>query len=76
MDKNKGEFQLRRIAFWHYKKCKVYEFIINNYEFPADKIAEIYKNCGEIEIIFKRLQQNFHLKYFLGDNQKAIEIQI
>jgi len=26
--------------------------------------------------MFKRLKQNFPLKYFLGDNQKAIEIQI
>lgn len=26
--------------------------------------------------MFKRLKQNFPLKYFLGDNQNAIEIQI
>ena len=26
--------------------------------------------------MFKRLNQDFPLKYFLGDNQKAIEIQI
>ena len=25
---------------------------------------------------FKRLKQNFHLKYFLGDNRNAIQIQI
>ena len=27
-------------------------------------------------MLFKRLKQNFPLKYFLGDNQNAIEIQI
>ncbi len=75
-DKNKGEFQLRRIAFWHEEKRKVYEFITNNYELPADKIADIYKNRWQIETMFKRLKQNFPLKYFLGDNQNAIEIQI
>jgi len=75
-DKNKNEFQLRRIAFWHEGKRKVYEFITNNYELPADKIADIYKNRWQIETMFKRLKQNFPLKYFLGDNQNAIEIQI
>ena len=40
---------------------------------------EILKGCGrnpKIELLFKQLKQNFQLKYFLGDNQNAIEIQI
>lgn len=75
-DNNGKSFHLRRIAFWYDKHQKVYEFITNNYELPADKIAEIYKNRWQIETMFKRLKQNFPLKYFLGDNQNAIEIQI
>jgi len=75
-DKDENEFQLRRIAFWHQEKNKVYEFITNNYELQADKITDIYKNRWQIETMFKRLKQNFPLKYFLGDNQNAIEIQI
>lgn len=70
------QFHLRRIAFWNDKHQKVYEFITNNYELEADKIAEIYKNRWQIETMFKRLKQNFPLKYFLGDSQNAIEIQI
>lgn len=75
-DKNGNEFNLRRIAFWHQEKRKVYEFITNNYELEADRITDIYKNRWQIENMFKRLKQNFPLKYFLGDNQNAIEIQI
>ncbi|AUS06055.1 transposase [Pseudotamlana carrageenivorans] len=75
-DKNGNAFSLRRIAFWHEKHQKVYEFITNNYDLDADKIADIYKNRWQIETMFKRLKQNFPLKYFLGDNQNAIEIQI
>ena len=30
----------------------------------------------QIEILFKQLRQNFPLKYFLGDNENAIKIQI
>ena len=75
-DKQGKEFHLRRIAFWHQETRKVYEFITNNYELEADKITDIYKNRWQIETMFKRLKQNFPLKYFLGDNQNAIEIQI
>lgn len=76
LDKKGDPFFLRRIAFWHDEHHKVYEFITNNYDLDADKIAEIYKNRWQIETMFKRLKQNFPLKYFLGDNQNAIEIQI
>ena len=69
-------FRLRRIEYWHEPHNKVYEFITNNYELTPDKIADIYKNRWQIETMFKRLKQNFPLKYFLGDNQNAIEIQI
>lgn len=72
----KTEFKLRRIAYWHELHKKVYEFITNNFELPPDRIANIYKNRWQIETMFKRLKQNFPLKYFLGDNQNAIEIQI
>lgn len=76
IDKKGEVFNLRRIAFWHDAHKKVYEFITNNYALDADKIADIYKNRWQIESMFKRLKQNFPLKYFLGDNQNAIEIQI
>jgi IS4 transposase len=42
----------------------------------AEKIALIYKWRWQIELLFKQLKQNFPLKYFLGDNENAIEIQI
>jgi len=41
-----------------------------------DKIAAIYKHRRQIGTMFKRLKQNFLLKYLLGDNQNTIEIQI
>jgi IS4 transposase len=66
----------KRVAFYHVEQNKVYEFISNNFEIEADKIADIYKQRWQIETLFKRLKQNFPLKYFFGDNQNAIEIQI
>lgn len=71
-----GSFILRRIAYYHASQDRTYVFLTNNMDLPADTIAEIYKNRWQIETMFKRLKQNFPLKYFLGDNQNAIEIQI
>ena len=39
-------------------------------------IVAIYQNRWQIESFFKKLKQNFPLKYFLGDNENAITIQI
>jgi hypothetical protein len=76
IEKGDKSIEIRRVAYWDSKKEKVYEFITNNFEISPDKVADIYKHRWQIETMFKRLKQNFPLKYFLGDNQNAIEIQI
>jgi hypothetical protein len=75
-EKNKEEHYARRIAFWDSENGRLFEFITNNFELSAEKIALIYKKRWQIELLFKQLKQNFPLKYFLGDNENAIEIQI
>jgi len=76
IQKHGKTIELRRVAYWDADKKKVFEFISNNFLIAPDKIAAIYKHRWQIETMFKRLKQNFPLKYFLGDNQNAIEIQI
>ena len=76
VEKADKTIELGRVAYWDSQKQKVYEFISNNFLIAPDKIANIYKHRWQIETMFKRLKQNFPLKYFLGDNQNAIEIQI
>jgi hypothetical protein len=75
-DKKKEEHRSRRIAYWDSENDRLFEFITNNFELTAEKIALIYKKRWQIELLFKQLKQNFPLKYFLGDNENAIEIQI
>lgn len=67
---------LRRIAYWDVKGKRVFEYLTNNFELEAIKIALLYKFRWKIELFFKKLKQNFNLDYFVGDNQNAIEIQI
>jgi hypothetical protein len=75
-DNKKQEHRSRRIAYWDSENNRLFEFITNNFELSAEKIALIYKKRWQIELLFKQLKQNFPLKYFLGDNENAIEIQI
>jgi len=75
-DKKQKQHLARRIAYWDNENGRFLEFITNNFELPAEKIALIYKKRWQIELLFKQLKQNFPLKYFLGDNENAIEIQI
>lgn len=75
-DKKKEKHIARRIAYWDSENGRLFEFITNNFDLSAEKIALIYKKRWQIELLFKQLKQNFPLKYFLGDNENAIEIQI
>lgn len=75
-DKKEKEHRARRIAYWDSGNGRLFEFVTNNFELTAEKVALIYKKRWQIELLFKQLKQNFPLKYFLGDNENAIEIQI
>ncbi|MEL7148327.1 MAG: transposase, partial [Bacteroidota bacterium] len=55
---------------------KSFSFITSNMRMNASTIALIYKKRWQIELLFKRLKQNYPLQYFLGDNENAIRIQI
>jgi len=39
-------------------------------------IVALYRKRWQIELLFKRMKQNYPLKYFLGDSENAIKIQI
>ena len=68
--------KLRKVQFYDRVLKRRFEFITNLFEMRADLIAGIYKLRWQIELLFKQLKQNFPLKYFLGDNENAIKIQI
>lgn len=74
--KQELQHKSRRIAYWDDENQRLFVFITNNLDLEAEKIALIYKKRWQIELLFKQLKQNFPLKYFLGDNANAIEIQI
>jgi len=55
---------------------EIYEFLTNNMKMSAMTITELYRKRWQIELLFKRMKQNYPLKYFLGDSENAIKLQI
>lgn len=66
----------RKITFLDPLTQREFEFITNNTQLSPLTIADLYKKRWQIELLFKRLKQNYPLRYFLGDNENAIRIQI
>jgi IS4 transposase len=71
-----SKLKLRKVTFYDRVLKRKFEFLTNLFDMRADFIAAIYKLRWQIELLFKQLKQNFPLKYFLGDNENAIKIQI
>ncbi len=74
--KEKTKLKLRKVTFYDRENKREFEFLTNLFELRADLIAGLYKIRWQIELLFKQLKQNFPLRYFLGDNENAIKIQI
>jgi hypothetical protein len=74
--KETSKLRLRKVVFYDRQNKREFEFLTNLFEMRADLIAALYKIRWQIELLFKQLKQNFPLKYFLGDNENAIKIQI
>lgn len=72
----KSKLKLRKVRFYDRELKREFEFLTNLFEMRPDLIAAIYKLRWQIELLFKQLKGNFPLKYFLGDNENAIKIQI
>lgn len=67
--------RLRRICYQD-EKNRYYVFLTNNFELTAEEIALLYKKRWGIELLFKRMKQNFQLHYFYGESVNAIYTQV
>ena len=74
-DKEPKKLLLRRITYQD-EKGRTYVFITNNMALTAQDIADIYKQRWQIELLFKKMKQNFQLHCFYGESENAIRIQI
>jgi hypothetical protein len=73
--KTKLKMTLRKVSYQD-DQNRYYYFLTNNFDISAEDVAFLYKKRWGIEILFKKMKQNFQLHYFYGENENAIYTQV
>ncbi|QQS27799.1 MAG: IS4 family transposase [Sphingobacteriales bacterium] len=74
-DKQEKTLRLRKVTYRD-EKGRMYDFITNNFEISHEEVAYLYKLRWNIELLFKKLKQNFQLHYFYSETENGIKTQI
>jgi len=73
--KARKTLRLKKVCYQD-EKNRHYEFISNSMDSTAEEIAFLYKKRCGIELLFKKMKQNFQLHYFYGEHENAISTQV
>jgi hypothetical protein len=71
----KKTIRLRKVCYQD-EQNRYFEFLTNNFDIDAEEVAFLYKKRWGIELLFKKMKQNFQLHYFYGENVNAIYTQV
>lgn len=69
------KIRLRKICYQD-QQNRYYEFLTNTFDITAEEVAFLYKKRWGIELLFKKMKQNFQLHFFYGENENAIRTQV
>lgn len=75
-DKKQNKKLCLRKVTYRDAQGRMYEFITNNFDISREEVAYIYKLRWNIELLFKKLKQNFQLHYFYSETENGIKTQI
>ena len=67
---------LRRVVFYDAEHDRRLVSLTNNFTLPALTIAKLYKCRWQVELFFKWIKQNLHIKSFFGTNDNAVRVQV
>ena len=67
---------MRKVKYRDAETGRVYEFLTNDMERPAEEVALIYKERWEVELFFKWIKQHLKIKSFWGTSENAVYTQI
>jgi hypothetical protein len=73
--KIKQMLRLKKVCYQD-DRNRYFEFITNSMDSTAEEVAFLYKKRWGIELLFKKMKQNFQLHYFYGENENAIRTQV
>lgn len=68
--------KLRRVKFLDPDNGKRLVFLTNQFVFPAETIAALYKCRWQVELFFKWIKQHLRIKAFYGTSENAVKTQI
>ncbi len=68
--------RLRRVTFRDPEDGKVLVFLTNNFDLPAEVIAQLYKLRWRVELFFKWIKQNLRIEHFFGTSDNAVKTQV
>ena len=74
-EKTQKTLCLRKVTYRD-EKGRIYQFITNNWEITSEEVALIYKYRWTIELVFKKLKQNFQLHFFYSESENGIKTQV
>jgi transposase len=64
------------VKYWDGEQNREFVFLTNATCISALQVAELYKNCWQIELFFKCLKQHLKIKRFWGHTENAVKIQL
>lgn len=67
---------LRQGTIWDETQQRTLTFLTNIIHLAASTVAAIYKERGQIELLFKALKQHLRIKTFVGTTENDVPIQI
>ena len=67
---------LRLVKYCDKKTGRTFLFLSNNFDIPALTVAELYHQRWSIELFFKWIKQQLHIKSFFRLSDNAVKIQI
>lgn len=70
------KIEVRLITYYDSATKRSFKFLTNNFRFRATTIAAFYESRWQIETFFKSVKQSRQLRFFLGETENAIKIQI
>lgn len=71
-----GDTRFRCVQWHDTENDRWFDFLTNDFEHSPEAVAELYRSRWKIELFFKKLKQNLHIKSFLGRTQNAVMNQV
>ncbi len=68
--------KIRRVVIYNKEHDNRLILFTNNFQLPAQTIAQLYKQRWKIELFFKWIKQHLRIKKFFGTSENAVKTQI